>query len=93
MSGDQGTIRAIRVICAESGLQDWPQRGAEVTKTETVFRTTDDCPRKTRNTRKAESDFLPRMSPVSGMSGDQGDIRAIRVICSESGSEGYSEPC
>ena len=63
MSGEQGNIRAIRVIRGENGLQDWPQRGAEVTKTETVFRTTDDCPRKTRNTRKAESDFYYGASP------------------------------
>jgi hypothetical protein len=33
MLGDQGTIRAIRVICGENGLEDWPQKGAEVTKT------------------------------------------------------------
>ena len=34
MSGDQGNIRAIRVIRGENGLEDWPQRGAEGTKTE-----------------------------------------------------------
>ena len=34
MSGDQGNIRAIRVIRGENGLQDWPQRGAEGTKAE-----------------------------------------------------------
>ena len=32
MIGDQGTFRAIRVIRGENGLEDWPQRGAEVTK-------------------------------------------------------------
>ena len=37
MFGEQGTIRAIRVIRGENGLQDWPQRGAEGTKrSETV---------------------------------------------------------
>ena len=34
MIGDQGTFRAIRVIRGENGSEDWPQRGAEVTKTE-----------------------------------------------------------
>ena len=34
MLGDQGNIRAIRVIRGENGLQDWPQRGAEGTKAE-----------------------------------------------------------
>ena len=29
MSGEQGTIRAIRVIGGENGLHDWPQKGAE----------------------------------------------------------------
>ena len=34
MLGDQGDIRAIRVICGENGSEDWPQRGAEGTKAE-----------------------------------------------------------
>ena len=64
MSGEQGTIRAIRVICAENGLQDWPQRGAEGTKRRRRLKPlisahrrssrTAECPRNTRNTRKAE---------------------------------------
>jgi len=32
MLADQGTIRAIRVICGENSSEDWPQRGTEVTK-------------------------------------------------------------
>ena len=102
MSGDQVTFRAIRVICAENGLQDWPQRGAEVTKRRRRFepliganrrssRTTDECPRKTRNTRKAESDFLPRMSRRSRMFGEQGTIRAIRVIRGENGLQDWPQ--
>ena len=34
MLGDQGNIRAIRVICGENGLEVWPQRGAGGTKAE-----------------------------------------------------------
>ena len=34
MLGDQGTIRTIRVIRGENGLEVWPPRGAEVTKAE-----------------------------------------------------------
>ena len=65
MSGEQGTFRAIRVIRGENGSDDWPQRGAEVTKRRRRFEPlicanrrslrTADCPRKTR---KAESEFL-----------------------------------
>ena len=65
MIGDQGTFRAIRVICGESGSEDWPQRGAEVTKRRRHFEPlicanrrsfrTADCPRKPR---RAESEFL-----------------------------------
>ena len=69
MLGDQGTIRAIRVSCGENGSEDWLQRGAEGTKRRRGFeplidanrrssRTTDECPRKTRKTRRAESEFL-----------------------------------
>ena len=34
MSGDQGTIRAIRVIRDENGLEDWLPKAREVTKAE-----------------------------------------------------------
>ncbi len=34
MLGDQGDIRAIRVICGENGLEDWPPKTREVTKAE-----------------------------------------------------------
>ena len=64
MLGNQRTIRAIRVICVENGLQDWPQRGAEGTKRRRRLKPlisahrrssrTAECPRNTRNTRKAE---------------------------------------
>ena len=40
MSGDQGTFRAIRVICGENGSEDWPQRGAEGAKIGPEFKTT-----------------------------------------------------
>ena len=40
MSGEQGTFRAIRVIRGENGLEDWPQRGSEVTKRRPEFKTT-----------------------------------------------------
>ena len=38
MPGDQGNIRAIRVISGEHGSEDWPQKTREVTKTETARR-------------------------------------------------------
>ena len=38
MFGDWGNIRAIRVICGENGLEDWPQK---TRKTESEFLTTD----------------------------------------------------
>ena len=43
MSGEQGNIRAIRVIRGENGLEDWPPRGAEVTKAEAVGLTANLC--------------------------------------------------
>ena len=39
MFGDQGNIRAIRVIRGENGLEDWLPKAREVTKTEIGFLT------------------------------------------------------
>ena len=37
MLGDQGNIRAIRVIRGENGLEDWLPKAREVTKMKTAF--------------------------------------------------------
>jgi hypothetical protein len=39
MLGDQGNIRAIRVICGENGLEDWLPKTREFTKIKTEFLT------------------------------------------------------
>ena len=95
MSGEQGTIRAIRVICGENGSEDWPQRGAEGAKRRRRFEPLICAnlePRIAHGTHGGRSqNFLLRMSRRSRMSGDQGNIRAIRVICGENSSEDWPQ--
>ena len=75
--------------------EDWPQRGAEVTKRRRGFEPLICAnlePRIAHGTHGGQSqNFLLRMSRISRMIGEQGTIRAIRVICGENSSEDWPQ--